>query len=333
MPTRSLESAHLISEKILQRYVFEKLSESTSTRRSLLPQRLHSKAATFKVLIPEYDLTNPTHRADFRLIFRDKSTQNIEVEWTTSKFKHGEEVARTHYANEKGFLLTLENDRDNAADYAKTLDVVEIDPQEFSWWFSRNARTLLDSTIAAHTDSYSVRPPKYWVIYIGKGGGAENDYLERGRPNGVWAFRYNRGENLTNIISILRRDIVVFASKWKVPGGRQIEPGRTWSCSHIDVFEVTQGYWCDFSDRTFEKANWSGQPEDKEYMHYFRFSNAAKKEMLYKTTDRVSFKGSDFNKKDQVDVDLCDALRKSNTQSGAPVEISQAVFENLRQRL
>lgn len=47
-----------------------------------------------------------------------------------------------------------------------------------------------------------------------------------------------------------------------------------------------------------------------EGMHYFRFSNAPNKEMLYQTTDGVSIKGSDFIKKDQVDVELCDALRK-----------------------
>lgn len=75
MPTRSLESAHLISEKILQRYVFEKLSESAPTRRKLMPLRLEPKAAAFKVLIPEYDLTNPSHRADFRIMFKDKSAQ------------------------------------------------------------------------------------------------------------------------------------------------------------------------------------------------------------------------------------------------------------------
>jgi hypothetical protein len=36
------------------------------------------------------------------------------------------------------------------------------------------------------------------------------------------------------------------------------------------------GYSCDFKDRTFEKVSWNGSPEDKEHMHYFRFSNAAK---------------------------------------------------------
>jgi hypothetical protein len=332
MPTRSLESAHLISEKILQRYVFEKLSGSASTRRDLLPSRLRSKAGRFKVLIPEYDLKEPNHRADFRLIFPDKFAQNIEVEWKTSRFKHGEQVAKAHYADENGFILTLEDDRDKAPDYVKALDVREIDPEEFSWWFSKRAKTLLDSTIAAHTESYSVRPRKYWVIYVGKRGKAQSDYLELGRPNGKWAFRYGRGENLANMMSILKRDIVIFGAKWKIPGGRRTAAGGDWSCSHVDVFEVSRGYWCDFLDKTFEK-NWTGRPEDKEYMHYFAFSYAANKEELYRTTNEITIRGANFDKNNPVDVELCDAFTQSNTQHGAPVEISQSAFEDLRQRL
>lgn len=159
MPARSLESAHLISEKILQRYVFEKLSESTATRRALLPSRLASKASAFKVLIPEYDLSTPRHRTDFRLIFKNNSgqrAQNIEVEWTTSRFKHGAEVVREHYADGKGFLVVLDDDRDAAPDHMRPLEVVRIPTREFSWWFSKRARILLDSTIAAHTESYTL---------------------------------------------------------------------------------------------------------------------------------------------------------------------------------
>lgn len=333
LPARSLESAHLISEKILQRYVFERLSESASTRRNLPPRRLDSKASEFRVLIPEYDLTSPKHRADFRLIFRDKSAQNIEVEWTTSRFKHGAEVVREHYADGKGFLVVLDDDRNLAPDYVQSIEAVRIPPREFSWWFSKRARTLLDSTIAARTESYSVRPPKYWVIYLGKQGGADSDYLQRGRPNGIWAFRYGRGENLANIISILKGDVVIFTTKWKVPGSRRIYAGGSWSCSHIDIFEVTHGYWCDFTDRTFEKPNWNGKAEDKEYMHYFTFSNAANKELLFKTENDISVRGSDFHTSDLADVGVCDAFRKSNTQAGAPVEMSEESFQTLRQRL
>jgi len=332
MPARSLESAKYVSEKILQRYVFEKLSESAASARTLLPRRLHSKAAQLRVLIPEYDLTNPTHRADFRLIFRDRTWQNIEVEWTTSRFVHPQEAVEAHYADGRGFLLTLEDDRDRARSYVKSLDVVEIDPREFSWWFSKNARKLLDATIAVHTEAYAVRQRKHWVIYVGKQGGAESDYLERGRPKGIWAFRYTRGENLANILSIIEGDVAIFATKWRTPGGRQIYAGGNWSCSHLDIFEVTNGYWCDFKDRTFEKTSWSGASEEKEYMHYFRFSNAAKRELLYKTTDRIDLTGTDF-KSDPLHVRICDALRKSNTQAGAPVQLDEEAVESLRQVL
>jgi hypothetical protein len=94
MPSRSLESAKLISEKILQRYVFEKLSESTSSRKALLPKNLHQKAAQFHVLIPEYDLNQPTHRTDFRLFFKDRSSQNIEVEWSASSLSKARKLQR-----------------------------------------------------------------------------------------------------------------------------------------------------------------------------------------------------------------------------------------------
>ena len=68
------------------------LSKSTETRRKLLPSELKSKAAKFKVLILEYGLANPEHRTDFKLIFNDGTNQNVEVEWTTSRFNHGEQA-------------------------------------------------------------------------------------------------------------------------------------------------------------------------------------------------------------------------------------------------
>jgi len=111
MPSRSLESAKLISEKILQRYVFEKLSESTFSRKALLPRSVHQKAAQFHVLIPEYDLEHPVHRTDFRLFFKDRSSQNIEVEWSSSSFKHSEDIAKTHYSDGRGFILVLDDNR------------------------------------------------------------------------------------------------------------------------------------------------------------------------------------------------------------------------------
>ena len=126
---------------------------------------------------------------------------------------------------------------------------------------------------------------------------------------------------------------MIFATKWRTPGGRQIYASGNWSCSHLDIFEVTSGYWCDFKDRTFERSSWNGSPEDKEYMHYFRFSNAAKRELLYKTSNHITLMGADFNRSNFLHVQICDALRKSNTQAGAPVELSEEAIESLRQLL
>lgn len=136
---RSLESAQLINERILQRYVFEMLSKSAETRRKLLPDHLKHKAAKFRVLIPEYVVTNPDHRTDFRVIFNDKTNNNVEVEWTTSRFRHGQQVALTHYSKELGFVIVLQDDRSRALPYTKEINVVEIDPEEFFWWFAKNA--------------------------------------------------------------------------------------------------------------------------------------------------------------------------------------------------
>jgi hypothetical protein len=46
VPAGHLESAKYVSEKILQRYVFEKLSESAATARTLLPKIDHSQSST-----------------------------------------------------------------------------------------------------------------------------------------------------------------------------------------------------------------------------------------------------------------------------------------------
>lgn len=326
---RSLESAQLINERILQRYVFEMLSKSTETRRSLLPERLTDEASSFKVLIPEYVLDNPPHRADFRLIFKDSTSQNIEVEWTTSRFRHGAEVATAHYSKDSGYLIVLQDDRNKAPSYLAGLDVIEIDPEEFFWWFAKSAPRILGATIAVHTDRYRPRERKYWVIYVGKLGNAESDYLHRGYPNSVWAFRYLQGRNFANVTSIIGGDIVVFTTSWKAPG-RQIYPGKDWSSARVDVLEVTRGYWCDYRDTTFEDDNWAGTPETKQYMHYFGFSRLADSEKLF---SKGKLEGSQFHPDNTLDVQICDAMRMSNTQRGAPFELSEEAFARLLQHL
>lgn len=126
----------------------------------------------FRVLIPEYDLANPGHRADL-LIFRDGTSQNVEVEWTTSRFNHGPQVAATHYANDSGFVMALQDDRAKAKSYTAGLDIVEINPEEFFWWFAKNAIRLIGATIAVQTERNRPRERKHRVIYEGKLGEAE----------------------------------------------------------------------------------------------------------------------------------------------------------------
>jgi hypothetical protein len=327
---RSLESAQLINERILQRYVFEMLSKSSESRRKLLPEHLKPKATKFRVLIPEYIVADPPHRTDFRIIFNDNTNANVEVEWTTSKFRHGPNVALTHYTKDNGFLLVLQDDRNRAESYTKDVNVVQIDPEEFFWWFAKNAPRLLGATMALHTDGYQVRETKYWVIYVGKLGGAEDDYLNKGFPKGVWAFRYVQGSNFTNVTSINSGDIVVFTTGWKTPGGRQIYPEKGWSTSRVDVLKVTRGYWCDYMDRTFERADWDGKPETKQYMHYFAYDRLADSEKLFL---KGKLSGTQFKQGDDLDKEICDALRMSNTQRGAPFELSQEAFARLLQHL
>lgn len=326
---RSLESAQLINERILQRYVFEMLSKSSETRRPLLPERLKQRAGRFRVLIPEYELSNPRHRTDFKLIFRDGLSQNVEVEWTTSRFKHGQAVSEKHYSNGSGFLVVLQDDQERAPSYVQGLEIVQIDPQEFFWWFAKSAPRILGATIAVHTERYRVREPKYWIIYVGKVGNAESDYLQRGFPNGIWAFRYLQGRNFSNVTSIISGDVVVFTTGWKAPG-RQIYSRRNWSTSHVDVVEVTRGYWCDYRDRTFEDPTWSGAPETKQYMHYFAFSKFTDSERLFR---KGKLAGSQFNPEDDLDNEICDSIRMSNTQRGAPFELSETAFARLLQHL
>lgn len=336
MQTRRLEFKQFIDEKVLQRYAFEKLCFSNSERRKLLPPTLRGLSGKFKVLIPEYPLVNPGYRADFRLLFKGSPAVNVEIEWATSNFHrhHGAEVAAAHYAGGKGFLIVLDDDREGSAPYLRSLDVVKIDPDEFSWWFDKNAKMLMDTTIAYHASEARSQRRRYWVVYLGRvHAPAMDDYMDKGRGQGIWAFRYAKGENLTNILRIATGDVVIFAGDWHVPGGRQIYPGRSWSCSRVDVFDVTHGYWCDFQDKTFERDTWNGDLDEKEYMHYFKFKPRADREYHHRSSGVDHLKGEDFTDRDIRDTLLCDALRMSNTQRGSPVPIGEEVFMRLRRRL
>jgi hypothetical protein len=207
--------------------------------------------------------------------------------------------------------------------------VVPIDPEEFFWWFAKSSPRILGATIAVHTERYRMRERKYWVIYVGKLGNAEADYIRRGFPSGVWAFRYLQGRNFGNVTSIISGDLVVFTTSWKAPG-RQIYPEKGWSSSRVDIVEVTRGYWCDYRDKTFEETGWDERPETKQFMHYFGFSKKSDSEKLFRNGKLY---GSQFSLETTLDSQICDAMRMSNTQRGAPFELTEDAFARLLQHL
>jgi len=325
----------------MQRYVYEKLATGDhKTRKILVPERLRSKVSDLKVVIPEYQIRSPPHRADLRLIFNDSSTQNVELKWATSGFakNQGEEIATAHYSNNQGYLMVVKDDRNDLKkdDWLRELDVVTIPAENFSWWFAKKAQRFLDGTIALYAPEVVVRERKYWVIYISKSGDSDKDYFNKGRPKGIWAFRYGQGIVMEDIFSINTGDIVIFAAGWKLEGGRQIYPGYNWSCNHIDIFDVTSGYYCDFHDKTFETLLWKKEklPEKKLYMHYFKFLRHANKEKNYDgSMAELNLKGSDFLRDNKLDVEVCNAFRKSNSRRGGPANLSPDGFLHLRQKL
>ena len=191
----------------------------------------------------------------------------------------------------------LDDDKERARDFLRGVDVVTVEPEEFYWWFSNNANQIVDSSIASLVREYKRREPKYWVIYVGSKAKVQGDYLERGRPKGVWAFRYAQGRSLAKIISMARGDLVIFGTKWSNIPRRKIEPSGSWKCRHMDIFRVTEGYSCDKSDGTFENPAWNGErkPEEKQYMHYFRCKSKADDEVTFETRNEILLLGSGFS--------------------------------------
>ena len=309
------------------------MSESSDSRKLLLPPRLRNRAKDFTVLVPEYPLHRPSHRTDFRLVLGKNTTQNIEVEWATSRFRHGDKADDAHYSKGAGFVDVLQDDVAKSASYMRNLklEIVPVDAEDFFWWFANNAPRLLGGTMAVHTNR-RMRETKQWVIYVGRQGEAESDYVQKGYPKGVWAFRYHQGQSFSNVTSIMTGDTVIFTTEWRgVPHGRQVNPGGSWTCSRVDVLEVTKGFWIDYQDGTFENSTWDRtRPETKQYMHYFAYRKLADSEKYF---SRWKLQGTQFMPNDPLDIEICSAMRWSNTQRGAPSELSEGAFTRLLQHL
>lgn len=65
-------------------------------------------------------------------------------------------------------------------------------------------------------------------------------------------------------------------------------------------------------------------------MHYFGFNKLTDSEKLF---SKGKLEGVQFESNSVLDSQLCDAMRMSNTQSGAPFELSEEAFARLLQHL
>ncbi|PFK99269.1 hypothetical protein COJ01_19980 [Priestia megaterium] len=348
--SRSMESQKLINEKTAQRFFYETLSYGeTSSLKKLYPPKARSYKKEIKVIIPEYPIKyidnqgkEKVHRTDFRIIYKDDSYHNVEVEWKTSKFTHGKEVYKQCYQDNKGFLLVFEHDKN--IDYIEEENISIVDPEWLSFWFLKRAKDIIDGTIANHVSHYQTRNSKNWLIYLPQGGGSKKDYLDKGRKQGKWAFRYSSTKKvMENILEIKAGDIVVFV--WGLAGvkHRKIELTGEWSFSGLDIFRVKNGYYCDFRDGAFETDRWNDLSTDfdkneqelittKEYMHYFEYDSKSVHGKYYKTDEnkgnKFQFPRMDVKKLKKYNLEkswesFVNCLSWSMNNQGAPAELHE----------
>lgn len=345
--SRSIEKQNLINEKSPQRYIFENIAcgNSDVLRKFFTEKAFNGKLKKkIKVIIPEFPVPYTTkgkikqHNTDFRVIYKDGSYHNIEVEWKTSDFSsHGKDVYEQCYANDKGFIIVLEDNL--RLSYVQREDIKQIKAEEFSAWFMNNAKSIVDGTISNRIESYQPRSRKYWIIYLGK---SEKNYINKARKsrtlNKKWAFRYtNRSEYMKSILDIKAGDIVVFTYGFEYLNGtkaRSIWSHTDWKFTGIDIARVTNGYYCDFKDRTFENDNWTEDKiTEKQFMHYFDFK------LPMKSTDDVLYK-TDLNNRlikfPTLDAEMhegwkgvIDKLRLSASNQCAPIQLSENEFNSI----
>ncbi|MDC7719490.1 hypothetical protein PNF31_01535 [Priestia megaterium] len=347
--SRSIENINLLRENTLQKFVFELLSYSNVDElRKIFPDDFIKKGQNIKVIIPEFPLNENgiNHITDFRVILNDvnETAFNVEVEWATSKFNHGEDVFNQYYADGKGFVIALQ--KDDSFNYMDDQSVSILDPEQLSYWFLSRAKNIVDGTISNHLKDYSPRNRKYWVIYISSSGGSIPDFLNKGIKNGKWAFRYpspSKKYLMKNIFEITKGDIVVFVIGMKKLSTRKFIHGETYFTGAA-VVDVKNGYYLDFKDETFETVEWktlkASVPETeyitkKEYMHYFDFNNSTKSLKQYDiqlsglkipSYDKETYEKLNRYKSLSDWNDFISSAMESLNSSGAPVEISVDQF-------
>jgi len=338
--SRSWEKAKLLDEGAVQMWVYELLCTGDQrTRKKILGR--HEKP--IKVVIPEFQLpqtakTKTGHNTDFRVVFKDGSTLNIEVEWQVGKFSsHGKEIYDVYYSSDKGIIVALEDD-EKLSYIDRKKNVVILSPNEFSFWFSKRARSIINTTISNKLIGFSARNRKIWVLGLAtsgkKDGNSKEDYLKRGRPkmrgNGCWAFRYtNYTEAMRNILEIKSGDCILFMYGFEGHRGREfVARMYDWTFEGYDLLRIKDGYHVDIKDASFEK-NWNPNDiEKKEYMHYFTFEYPPKPnkdypELISKSDERMPLLEKKGKKKLEHWPEFCRKLSLSMNWHGAPIEISE----------
>ncbi|MED4015523.1 hypothetical protein [Sutcliffiella cohnii] len=347
---KSIETQKLINEKVVQRYIFEKLNYGNKeTLKEFYPETIYKgvKDKTIKVIIPEYPIECTKevngkvekfqHVTDFRIIYKDNTYHNVEVEWRTSRFNsHTREVYEQCYKGGKGFIIVFYDDSsyDSKISYIDNKNIKEISTEEFTYWFAFKSKHLVEETLINYIPKYTPRNRNIWLIYLptygANKGNSENDFLKRAEKKGKWAFRYSeKGVIMKNILDIYRGDLVVFIWGLKIDREtthqRKINIENDWYVSGVVITEVIKGYYCDDKDDTFEKENWKihRNPEDKEYMHYFNFDKKYRYSSVNQTT-KLFLKDTKLmiNERNDNLKGIIENIRLSLNKQGAPEKIT-----------
>lgn len=348
MPRRCVENQKLINEKSLQRYIYEIMTYGNKEKfKSLFPAKFKNFAKKkVKIIIPEYPIyynnNQNKHLADFRIIFNDNSYLNIEVEWKVSRYNHGKEVYDTAYRGDKGFLIVIHNDR-KLDHFIEEDNITVITAEDFSYWYTKKSKQFVDGTISNYLPQYHSSTNKNWLIFLpssGRNSGDSlNDYLSKGRPKGIWAFRYSNTQAvMKNILDIKAGDTVIFVYDFKYgtgTRGRQFYHNTNWSFTGLDILKVKNGYYCDLYDNTFETREWSNLTGDEKinsklYMNYFQFyypSNIQSER--YFSSNRHPIKICNDSSSLPGWIEFIDKLRWSSSNQGAPALLNDEALLTL----
>tara|TARA_B100000745_G_scaffold298901_2_gene248488 strand:- start:1339 stop:2310 length:972 start_codon:yes stop_codon:yes gene_type:complete len=188
------------NEKLIHRYLFERYYFSDRGKRNkLLPAQFHKK--DINLIVPEEGTLN-NYRADLSIYFKGESSPvPVEVKWKTGSFNKDNQVK--YLKENKGFLVSFDKQE------GLPVESVEINQDDFTVWFSRNASKLVRESISQQV-SNSESGTQYWVVYLVGGAFANfHKMLEKYRRAPFWAFKQNR-RALRNILDVQRGDKILF---------------------------------------------------------------------------------------------------------------------------